>query len=113
MVMKHRLGGGIVLIPGHIDVLMHTADGREQKKFGVQLVPRTRPRHTSGKALFVARYAVLPTRGSELVVTYHTGSHPISHIGSASSSEPFSVVSRGGRESRYGYDYPDLTDTIV
>src|SRR3546814_7030214 len=41
MVMKHRLGGGIVLIPGHIDVLMHTADGREQKKFGVQLVPRT------------------------------------------------------------------------
>src|SRR3546814_9398868 len=26
MVMKHRLGGGIVLIPGHIDVLMHRSE---------------------------------------------------------------------------------------
>src|SRR3546814_1857433 len=104
MLMKHRLGGGIVLIPGHIDVLMHTADCREQKKFGVQLVPRTRPRHTSRKAFFVARFDVLPTRGSVLVVTYHEGSHPISQLGSASASGPLSLVRRGGERARDGSD---------
>ena len=96
MVVKHRLGGGgIVLIPGHIDVLMRTADGREQKKLGVQLVPRARPRHTSRKAYFVVRFDALPTRGSVLVVTYHEGSHPLSQLGSvASASGPLSLVLR-------------------
>ena len=84
MVVKQRLGGGgIVLIPGHIDVSMRTANGREQKKFGVQLVPRARPRHTGRKAYFVTRFDALPTRGTILVVTYHEGSHPLGPLAPA------------------------------
>ena len=93
-VVVHRLGGsGTILIPGHIDVSMRTANGREQKKLGVQLAPRARPRHTRRKAYFVVRFDALPTRGSVLVVTYHEGSHPLSQLGSvASASEPLSLA---------------------